>query len=294
MAYDKVVDSAVLDGYFGDIADAIRDKGGSGTYTPAEMPQAIENLPSGGTDESLKAMIEGRATGDVTLNLPELARGVGFLLDYSYNGGLTSLTIAGCRELGALGFSPMDQGGLIITNSMPHLEQIYLPDCERLAIMKRSAYTPALTALKKFIAPKLRTLSIDQNPFQRCTKLEEVIMPCYGVTTSMLIGEKMFQACSALVTADLGEAWQINNNAFADCAVLTALVLRKSDRVCALSNTNALTNTPIAGGTGYVYVPRALISSYESATNWSTYAGRFRALEDYTDDGTLTGQFIHP
>lgn len=41
---DKSVDSAVLDGYFSDIADAIRDKGGSGTYRPAQMAQAIEDI----------------------------------------------------------------------------------------------------------------------------------------------------------------------------------------------------------------------------------------------------------
>ena len=41
---DKAVDSAVLDGYFSDIADAIRDKGGSGTYSPAQMAQAIEDI----------------------------------------------------------------------------------------------------------------------------------------------------------------------------------------------------------------------------------------------------------
>ena len=41
---DKAVDSAVLDGYFSDIADAIRDKGGSGTYSPAQMAQAIDDI----------------------------------------------------------------------------------------------------------------------------------------------------------------------------------------------------------------------------------------------------------
>ena len=48
MAIDKAVDSTVLDGYFSDIADAIRDKDGTqNTYTPAQMPTAIENIPSG-------------------------------------------------------------------------------------------------------------------------------------------------------------------------------------------------------------------------------------------------------
>ena len=49
MAIDKAVDSSVLDGYFSDIADAIRDKDGTqNTYTPAQMPTAIENIPTGG------------------------------------------------------------------------------------------------------------------------------------------------------------------------------------------------------------------------------------------------------
>lgn len=43
---DKAVDSAVLDGYFSDIADAIRSKGQQGTYTPAQMAQAIEDIPT--------------------------------------------------------------------------------------------------------------------------------------------------------------------------------------------------------------------------------------------------------
>lgn len=51
MSVDKAVDSTVLDGYFSGIADAIRDKNGSqSTYTPSQMPQAIENIPSGGGD----------------------------------------------------------------------------------------------------------------------------------------------------------------------------------------------------------------------------------------------------
>ena len=59
-----------------------------------------------------------------------------------------------------------------------------------------------------------------------------------------------------------------------------------------LSSTNAFSGTPIAlGTTGYIYVPRDLIASYEAATNWSTFAGRYRALEDYTVDGTITGAF---
>jgi hypothetical protein len=77
--------------------------------------------------------------------------------------------------------------------------------------------------------------------------------------------------------------------------------------MCNLANTNAFTGcyhilgtvdstyNPNGDKDGYFYVPRALLSDddatkdYRRATNWSTYASQFRALEDYTVDGTITG-----
>ena len=70
---------------------------------------------------------------------------------------------------------------------------------------------------------------------------------------------------------------------------LTTLILRKTT-IINLTNKNALQYTPIANGTGYIYVPKALIEKYKTATNWSTYANQFRAIEDYTVDGTITGE----
>ena len=56
------------------------------------------------------------------------------------------------------------------------------------------------------------------------------------------------------------------------------------------------TYNPTGAKDGYIYVPRALLSDtdetkdYRRATNWSTFATQFRALEDYTVDGTTTGE----
>jgi hypothetical protein len=60
--------------------------------------------------------------------------------------------------------------------------------------------------------------------------------------------------------------------------------------VPSLSSTNAFAGTPIESGTGYIYVPAALIDSYKTETNWSAFAAQYRALEDYTVDGTVTGE----
>ena len=50
-----------------------------------------------------------------------------------------------------------------------------------------------------------------------------------------------------------------------------------------LSASNAFGNSAIAKGTGYIYVPYALLEQYKVATNWATYANQFRAIEDYPE-----------
>ena len=32
---------------------------------------------------------------------------------------------------------------------------------------------------------------------------------------------------------------------------------------------------------GFIYVPRSLITAYQNANNWSNYASKFLAIEDY-------------
>jgi len=80
-------------------------------------------------------------------------------------------------------------------------------------------------------------------------------------------------ACQQLAFIDIGNIQGILTNAFANCYALQTLVLRRTGSICSLNNINAFTNTPMSGYnslTGTVYVPSALISSYQTATNWST------------------------
>ena len=70
-------------------------------------------------------------------------------------------------------------------------------------------------------------------------------------------------------------------------APLKALILPGGTLV-SLANTNAINS--INSVNGYIYVPKSLIEDYKVATNWSAYADQFRVLEDYTVDGTTTGE----
>ena len=104
------------------------------------------------------------------------------------------------------------------------------------------------------------------------------------------IGKLSFYSCAKLVVADFPNlSRSIAPQAFERCEALTSLILR-GNQIVSLEATSAFRSTPIASGTGYIYAPSALIDSYKAATNWSTYADQFRALEDYTVDGTITGE----
>lgn len=80
-------------------------------------------------------------------------------------------------------------------------------------------------------------------------------------------------ACQQLEFADMGSTQSISSNAFANCYALKTLVLRRTGSICTLSNVSAFLNTPMRGynsQTGTIYVPSALISTYQTATGWKT------------------------
>lgn len=126
---------------------------------------------------------------------------------------------------------------------------------------------------KNTIATKVRNTC-----FNGYTKLISVEFP---MVTS--VGTQAFQNCLSLKKADFNVLTSINILAFNVCRALEALIIR-TNSVCTLAGTNAFANNSgIAAGTGYVYVPSALVYSYKAATNWSTYANQIRAIEDYPD-----------
>ena len=102
----------------------------------------------------------------------------------------------------------------------------------------------------------------------------------YTNNTVTSIGSSAFSGCYKLTTADFQAITSIGSNAFIGCSALTALILRSEAMVTVSSSFG---NTPIASGTGYIYVPSALVNSYKVASNWSAYAEQIRAIEDYPD-----------
>lgn len=153
--------------------------------------------------------------------------------------------------------------------------------------------------------------SIGYEAFQRCSiknidmsKVKTVATSAFSrsniMKAKMPLVESMdsgvFQYCINLTMLDISnpEATKVPDikgyNAFSSCTSMKALILRSTSQMIKLtaSGDNKLPPT-VTDGTCFIYVPRTLLETYKTATNWSVYAEQFRALEDYTVDGTLSG-----
>lgn len=114
---------------------------------------------------------------------------------------------------------------------------------------------------------------------EMCDQIIQRTVTEYKENRITTVGEYAFYGCASLTAVDVPNVTNIEANSLYNCSALGALILG-GDTVVTLANTNALTGSGIAAGTGYVYVPSALLADYQAATNWSTYADQFRAIED--------------
>ena len=149
------------------------------------------------------------------------------------------------------------------------LKQVILPAAKTVANYCFSG----CVALTEFVNA---VTSVGEQGFYGCTALRELTLPMCAK-----IENKAFLNCTALERLDIGlqtttaSGGYINAQAFGNCSKLKTLILRW---VIPLRNANALSGTPIASGSGLIYVPSNLVSAYRSATNWSTYASRITAI----------------
>lgn len=152
--------------------------------------------------------------------------------------------------------------------------------------------------LKNVSLPNLK--SSNTRVFSNCDSLVSLLIPnmsgytyqymcayCGALKTADVrqasyVSSYSFYSCSNLTTLEFNRVGTIATNAFNGCSKLATLILR-TPSVVTLSGTSVFTGTKIAGTGGYIYVPSSLVEDYKSASNWSTYASKFRAIEDYPD-----------
>ena len=277
------------------IANAIRSKTGKTEgLTLEQMPGEIEGLETGGgvsEQEILDGMMAGTwPTGEIVFT--EATR----IADRRFEkcSGITKVTGKKVTYIGVSAFE-----------NCTNLAEIDFPElletknfCFRYSKIKH-AYFPKLTKLDYSTFNGLNTLesfygplvaSIGNSCFQE-TSITEINLPLVKS-----VDQNTFRY-TPLVKADFGSLAEIKGSLpFGNNSKFQTLIIR-TETMCALSTGSGFTSSPFTGLdglVGYCYVPRTLISEYQQATNWSALyeAGTciFRALEDYTIDGTTKGE----
>lgn len=244
------------------IGDAIRSKTGKGDkLTLAQMVTEIEGIEVGGNDSAAQD-IEQVWNGEIV----DLAFNIDTIPAYGcYKGRMKTITInSNDISIGYYAFQYSTLLEEVIVNSVSgEVGGSIFSGCTSLK---------SITWLHE---------SLDQNQnvsdvFCACSALTDVNIPNLSK-----IGRGWFKDCSSLEKLDT-YARHINDNAFLRSAIDT-FITRKTDAVATLTSINAFQGTPIESGTGYIYVPKALIEDYKVATNWINFAEQFRAIEDYPE-----------
>ena len=173
--------------------------------------------------------------------------------------GLTSLDLPAVTTVGDSGLRGMSGLTSLDLPAVTTVGHNVLMDCASLTSIELPAMTRCGNAF-----------------VQGCTALKRLVLPKLGY-----IAWAMCQGVTSLEVFDTG-AWSFSSSAFMNCSSLVAVIIRSSTRA-ALGGVGEFAGTPIASGTGYIYVPRALVDKYKVATNWSVYADQIRAIEDYPE-----------
>lgn len=303
-----------------EIADAIRNKTGeTQNIFVKDMASKIESMETLVDYENPNATcVDAYAFLDM-----DILRSVSFTIatsvgDWAFNGcfNLISVDFPLVTTIGKYSF------GVNSTNGSDKLSSIYLPSCESVGayafnfrtnivsvdlpeVKTISSYAfcgcknltdinvPKLSSvgLNVFENLNIKTINLPElsiigmSTFINCSHLERVNIPkVCGIHDYAFFGCTRLKHISIDGYTDSSYSGRyIGTCAFQNCTNLQSVVLPNATAVMSLSNSDAFADTPIANGTGYIYVPDALVNSYKSANNWSVYASQIRPLSEYVE-----------
>lgn len=121
--------------------------------------------------------------------------------------------------------------------------------------------------------------SLEDQAFSTCSSLTTAKFP--SVTN---VGYAAFSSCPQLTTLDCSNVTNVGSSAFVNCGKFNRFIIRTDSFVATLSNTNAFVGTPIASGTGYIYVPDDLVNSYKTATNWAVFEDQIKGISELEEE----------
>lgn len=210
MAYDKVVDSTVLENGLTQIADAIREKGGLGD--PLMSPLTF---PSG-----FVSAIEGLSGGGATEPYIEET--------YDQNGNLIDAVMHGYTSIRPYAFEDCSElVSVSVISAITSIGRSAFRNCSNLALTSLPAGITSIgsRAFQNCINLALTSMpagitSIGSNAFDGCINLALTSLPA-GITS---IVSFTFNNCTGLTTITFeGTPTSINSYAFSGCTNLTTI-----------------------------------------------------------------------
>lgn len=132
--------------------------------------------------------------------------------------------------------------------------------------------------------------SVGTSAFCGCTSLKKCKLHFQEDTTTVC-GDSAFYDCTLLETIDfLNFYGALGGSLFSGCNNLKAILFRTEIMVPSEMDSwgQPFAYSPVETGTCYIYVASKLLSDYQF--KWPNIANQFRALEDYTVDGTVDGE----
>lgn len=209
MAYDKVVDSTVLEDGLTQIADAIREKGGLGDLFTSPL-----TFPSG-----FASAVEGLSGGGATEPYVEET--------YDMYGNMTSAVMHGHSVVRSFAFYYQGITSIELPDTVYRIENSAFYSCTKLTSIVLSANLTTIDNQAFYDCLRLSQISfpsqlgmIDDQAFYGCTALESIIFPAMIKT----INSMAFFKCKNLETVTFqGTPTGIASSAFSSCEKLTTI-----------------------------------------------------------------------
>lgn len=130
------------------------------------------------------------------------------------------------------------------------------------------------TNIQSAILKKVETLK--SSAFYNCALLDNLVIP-----NCTFVGANALRRCPKLKIISI-KGGTIGLYSMQENESLIAICIT-GETVSTLQGP-ALNETPIASGTGYIYVPDDLVTQYQVATNWATYASQIKGLSEIPEE----------
>lgn len=229
------------------LLDAIRSKGGtSALMTAAQAKAAVDAIQTGGGDYVADDWLDvTKPVGEIVSSVSDLS-----IVTFKRHTGITRLVLQSATEIPGH-----------FCNGCTNLTEVIAPNVTKVG---GSAFMNTKALNSPCFFPKASLVTDAFNG----SSVPVVVANAIDTSNSRII----YNNPSLIAVDMLGTRHQNLNggSVFANCASFKTLILRDSTMLT-LSGIASFGGTPFASGKsgGTLYVPAALVESYQTATNWS-------------------------